>query len=98
MTGNMTTPKIRMEEIPPEDAYLFHCRIRVLSGKAKGKESAIETIEDGVITVSSAFDGSNGKDALEGLAVGDQIMIDNSDYLAMQTLQRHQVPDETSHV
>lgn len=37
MTGNMTTPKIRMEEIPPEDAYLFHCRIRVLSGKAKGK-------------------------------------------------------------
>ena len=98
MTGNMTTPKIRMEEIPPEDAYLFHCRIRVLSGKAKGKESAIETIEDGVITVSSAFDGSNGKDALEGLVVGDQIMIDNSDYLAMQTLQRHQVPDETYHV
>lgn len=98
MTGNMETPQIRMSELPPEDAYLFHCRIRVLSGDATGKESAIDTIEDGVITVSSAFDGSNGKDALEGLAVGDQIMIDNSDYLAMQTLQRHQVPDETYHV
>ena len=35
---------------------------------------------------------------MAGLAVGDQIMIDNSDYLAMQTLQRHQVPDETYHV
>lgn len=95
LTGNQETPQIRLADPLPKDAYLFHCRIRVLSGEAKGKESAVDTIEDGVVTVSSAFDGSNGKDALEGLAVGDQVMIDNSDYLAMQTLYRHQVPDAT---
>ena len=98
MTGNQETPQIRLSELPPADAYLYHCRIRVLSGDAKGKESAIDTIEDGVVTVSSAFDGSNGQDALEGLSVGDQVMIDNSDYLAMQTLYRHQVPDATYQV
>ncbi len=95
MTGNNDTPLIRMKETPPEGSYLFHCRVRVLSGAAKGKETPIESIENGVIKVSSAFDGSNGGDALAGLAVGDEIMIDNSDYLAMQTFQRHQVPDES---
>lgn len=93
MTGNVDTPLIRIAENPPQDAYLFHCRVRVMSGAAAGKEAPVETIKDGVIMVSSAFDGSNSGDALEGLAVGDEIMIDNSDYLAMQTFHRHQVPD-----
>ena len=44
MTGNVETPKIVLAEQPPKDAYLFHCRIRVLSGEAKGKESAVDTI------------------------------------------------------
>lgn len=98
MTGNQDTPDIRIAELPPEDAYLFHCRLRVLNGAAAGKETPIESIEDGVIRVSSAFDGHNHGDALEGLAVGDQIMIDNSDYLAMQNFHRHQVPDASYRV
>lgn len=93
MIGNQDTPHVRLEECPPEDAYLYHCRLRVMSGEAKGKECPVESIEDGVVVIGSAFDGSNTGNALEGLAVGDEIMIDNSDYLAMQTLQRHQVPD-----
>lgn len=95
MIGNQDTPDIRMAELPSEDAYLYHCRLRVLSGEAEGKEAPIDTIEDGVIRVSSAFDGKNHGDALKGLAVGDQIMIDNSDYLAMQNFHRHQIPDRT---
>lgn len=95
MIGNQDTPDIRMAELPPEDAYLYHCRLRVLSGAAKGKSAPIDTIEDGLIRISSAFDGKNHTDALEGLAVGDQIMIDNSDYLAMQNFHRHQIPDSS---
>lgn len=97
MIGNSTTPQIRLKETVPDDAYLVHCRIRVLSGAAKGKECAVECIENGVVTVSSAFDGSIGSNALEGIEVGDFVMLDNSDYLAMQTLQRHQVPPEKSY-
>ncbi len=74
MTGNMDAPQIRMKENPLEGAYLFHCRVRVLSGAAAGKETPVESIDDGVITVSSAFDGSNNGNTLEGLAVGDEIM------------------------
>lgn len=93
MIGNQDTPDVKMEELPPEGAYLYHCRLRVLNGAAAGKEVPIDTIENGVIRVSSAFDGRNTGNALEGIAAGDQIMIDNSDYLAMQNFHRHQVPD-----
>lgn len=93
LIGNNETPVIRLSELPAEDACLYHSRIRVMSGKAKGKECPIDKMEGDLLTVSSAYDGSNGTDSLAGLAEGDQIMIDNSDYLAMQTLQRHQVPD-----
>lgn len=92
LTGNKEVPLIRMKEFPSENAYLYHSRIRVLSGKAKGKECAIDRIDGDLISVGQANENPNVKNALEGLAVGDTIMIDNSDYLAMQTLNRHQVP------
>lgn len=98
MIGNQDTPKILLEEEPPAGTYLEHCRIRVMSGEAHGKECVVESIENGVVTVSSAFDGSNSGNALKGLRKGDRVMIDNSDYLAMQTLQRHQVPDASYRV
>lgn len=93
MIGNQKTPHLRLSELPPSDAYLFHARLRVLTGAAAGVESPIESIEDGLLKVSSAFDGTNADDILAGIAVGDRVMIDNGDYLAMQTFQRHQVPD-----
>lgn len=95
MIGNQKTPHLLLSEEPPADAYLFHCRLRVLSGKAKGIEVPVESIHDGLLEVGAAFDGTNAGNSLEGIAEGDEIMIDNSDYLAMQTFQRHQVPDET---
>lgn len=98
LIGNNETPVIRLSELPAEDACLYHSRIRVMSGRAKGKECPIDKIEGELLNVSSAYDGSNGTDSLAGLAEGDQIMIDNSDYLAMQTLQRHQVPDASYRV
>ncbi len=98
LIGNQATPLVRLASMPPEGSCLFHCRLRVLSGAAAGKECSIDKIESNVITISSAFDGSNHGNALEGLTVGDQVMLDNSDYLAMQTLQRHQVPDASYRV
>lgn len=92
LVGNMEIPDVRLAIHPPEDAYLYHCRFRVMSGALTGTELSVDTIEDGVVRLSTA--GISGN-PLEGLAVGDQVMIDNSDYLAMQTFQRHQVPDET---
>lgn len=98
LAGGEITPQIRMADIPGAGMNLFHCRIRVLSGKAKGMENAVDKIEGDLITVGNAFDWSSANNALLGLAAGDEIMLDNSDYLAMQTFQRYQVPDESYQV
>lgn len=98
LVGNQQTPRIRVEAVPPEGSYLFHCRLKVLDGQAAGKECSVDVIDGNLITVGSAFDGSNGGNGLEGLCPGDWVMIDNSDYLAMQHFHRHQVPDRTYQV
>ncbi|MDO4622298.1 MAG: hypothetical protein Q4B22_05025 [Eubacteriales bacterium] len=98
LTDNSKTPQIVPEELPSEEAYLVHCRLKVLSGAAKGRECVIDTIRNGVISIHRAGEGAATDNVLQGIAVGDEIMIDNSDYLAMQTLQRHQIPDETYEV
>ena len=94
LAGSGDVPGIRPAALPDADAYLYHCRLRVLSGAAAGKELPIDTIEDGIIHVNAAM-VNGGPGLMEGLAAGDRILIDNSDYLAMQTLQRYQVPDKT---
>lgn len=93
-----STPKVRLSQLPPTDAELFHCRLRVISGAAAGREAAVDTIENGVVTISNPFATGIAGNVLEGLQAGDEILIDNSDYLAMQSLQRHQIPDETYRV
>lgn len=97
MIGNQSTPNIEVEDMPPEDSYIFHCRVKVLTGAAAGKEQPIDKFENGIIEISSVFDGQNSGNSLEGLAEGDEIMIDNSDYLAMQTFHHHQVPEDKSY-
>ncbi len=98
MTGNQTTPHIQVAELPPAGSHIFHSRLRVLTGDAAGKEQPIEEFRGNVIEISAAYDGQNSGNALEGLKVGDQVMIDNSDYLAIQCFHRHQVPDESYYV
>lgn len=91
--GNTATPDVILADCPPADAYLFHCRFHILSGLMKGAAFSVDKLEQDVLRISTA--GCPAGNALEGLQPGDRVMVDNSDYLALQTFQRHQVPDET---
>jgi hypothetical protein len=95
MDDSEATPLIEISDLPDEQADLFHCKVRVLNGKAEGKEAAIDTMQNGVIHISNPLAAEIHGDVFPGLAIGDQIMLDNSDYLAMMTIQRHQVPDRS---
>ncbi len=95
MDDSEATPLIKISDLPDEQADLFHCKVRVLNGKAEGKEAAIDTMQNGVIHISNPLAAEIHGDVFPGLAIGDQIMLDNSDYLAMMTIQRHQVPDRS---
>ncbi|MGN1022185.1 MAG: hypothetical protein ACI4OJ_01695 [Lachnospiraceae bacterium] len=86
-------PELLVDEVPEDEDALTHCRIIVLTGEAAGQSCDIDTIQGRVIRLSGVSVSWTHEIPLKGLRAGDQIRIDNSDYIAMQTFQRHQVPD-----
>jgi hypothetical protein len=76
-----------------EGAFLI-----VNSGEAAGKELPVgRIVGDAVLIGSNPFGGDNSQ-VLNGLKVGDEVVIDNSDYLAVHTYHRHQVPGSDYYV
>lgn len=93
MDHSMETPGVTVAELPPADAYMVHARLRILTGAAAGKSAEIDHIEGNTVIISNPAATMMSGNLFEALAVGDEVMIDNSDYIAMSMLVRHQVPD-----
>ena len=61
--------------------------IKLLSGSEKGKEMAAKAIEGDIVIL-----GMSDPRISSQIKIGDEVQIDNSNYLAAQTYHRHQVP------
>jgi hypothetical protein len=84
---------IELEETPKqENLYLKGTKIIFTSGKAKGKQIQVERIEKNRIYFTEGFAMDNIQEVFEMINVGDNVLLDNSDYIAIQTYHRHQVP------
>jgi hypothetical protein len=64
----------------------------IKSGAAAGKELAIGKIVGHTVAIGINPFAANDPGVLKGIKVGDEVQIDNSDFLAAQTYHRHQVP------
>ncbi|MBB6634541.1 PKD domain-containing protein [Cohnella thailandensis] len=87
-----TIPSFRLANAPAADAYLQGAYIKILSGEAAGVKIPLGKIDGDVATIGSAFGFFASLDSLARVKAGDEIAVDNSDYLALQTYHRHQVP------
>lgn len=85
-------PSFRLAAAPAENAYLQGAFIRIESGEAAGVKIPLGKIEGDVATIGSAFGFYTTLQKLGQVKPGDEIVVDNSDYLALQTYHRHQVP------
>lgn len=85
---------IALEELPQGELYLNGCNICVESGAAAGKKMLLGGIENGVLMIGSCFGMDDLKEVLSSIKPGDKIHLDNSDYIAIQSYYRHQVPDD----
>jgi hypothetical protein len=80
---------LRIEGLP--DANLMGAMLSVKSGKAAGHNFWIISAHNDIVMTGQ---GEAHFEALSGIAAGDEVLIDNSVYLAFQTYHRHQVhPD-----
>ncbi len=98
MLGGELLPTITINEPLPEEAYQYHSRLRVLTGAAAGAEMNIDTIKGCVVRLHPENGGAANTNPLKELKTDDQVMIDNSDAIAIQCFHRHQVPDDTYRV
>lgn len=86
-------PWIRLQEPPSgEDPYIFGTLLTVLSGDAQGFAVPLEAIDGDRVSLGAGFGIANMVDMLQKIKPGDRVSLDNSDYLALQSYHRHQVP------
>jgi hypothetical protein len=86
---------IRLESVPRNIDYLHGTFIVCLSGEAAGYRVPLEKLDGDKVIPGTAFGFENILETLSKIKPGDEVMLDNSDYIAIQTFHRHQVPDES---
>lgn len=94
---------IEMEQLPEgEDLYLQGVTVTLETGEAKGKQLLMDSMYRDVNTGGGFFSIGMcyGMDDLAGVLSkvkpGDELSLDNSDYIAVQSYYRHQVPADLS--
>lgn len=93
MAGGDKRPYVEPEELQERDySYMSGMNIRFLSGKAEGKELGLKEVEGGRLIIEKGYGQGTLEDVLRDVQPGDEILIDNSDYIAIQTYHRHQAP------
>lgn len=87
-----SSPTLDIVDVPKGDVYLQGTKIKFLSGAAEGKELVLGKLEGHTITLMENFQPGVHQ-LLTSLRPGDRVLLDNSDYIALQTFHRHQMPE-----
>ena len=93
LTGNCAVSEILLDrDFEKEDPYFPGLTAKVLTGTETGMEFAVKELRGNSLIPAAAPGEDMPPETLLELGPGDEILIDNSDYLAAQTYHRHQVP------
>lgn len=94
MESGSEKPYLVPEELPDNEFdYMFGMHVHFLTGKAKGNELTLKEVEKRRLIIEKGYGQGTVEDILSQASPGDEILIDNSDYIAIQTYHRYQVPD-----
>ena len=92
---------IELEEVPQgDDLYLEGVNISFLTGEAAGGgQLLLDDIKGNYLTIGACYGLDDLSGVLAKVKPGDKLKLDNSDYIAIQSYYRHQVPpDKSFHV
>lgn len=85
-------PYLKLADFPDRDAYLTGLKITFLTGALAGETFAVNWLRGSMIVVDNSMDSRDLTGMFEKVEAGDRVLLDNSDYIALQTYHRHQVP------
>lgn len=88
---------IELESVPQgEDLYLQGVTISPVTGPAAGKQMLLDRIEGNCLLIGMCYGMDDLGEVLSRIRPGDELTLDNSDYIAVQHYYRHQVPEDES--
>ena len=88
---------IELEEVPTgDDLYLQGVSVSPLTGEGVGMQFLLDKLEGNCVKLGLCFGMNDLAGALSKIKPGDEISLDNSDYIALQSYYRHQVPADLS--
>ena len=86
---------IELEEVPTgEDLYLQGVNISFETGEAVGKQLLLGGIEGNALVIGMCYGMDDLPGVLSRVKPGDRVFLDNSDFIAIQSYYRHQVPED----
>ena len=86
-------PWMELTAVPEgDDIYTKGLVMTFLTGKAQGRQIQVGRFDDARVYFTEGFGMDSIADTLSLAEKGDKIHLDNSDYVAIQTYHRHQVP------
>ena len=88
---------IELEEVPQgDDLYLEGVEIQIQSGMAAGKKLQLGEMHGNFLKIGNCYGMDDPAEVAGMLQPGDLVKLDNSDYVAVQSYYRHQVPKDRS--
>lgn len=88
---------LELKDVPEgENLYLRGLTMELLTGKAAGQKMLLGKLEGKKAILGMCFGMTDLEEVVKSVKTGDEITLDNSDYIAIQTYHRHQVPRDRS--
>lgn len=88
---------IELEEVPMgDDLYLSGVDISIETGDAAGRQLRLGSIRDHYLVIGMCYGMEDLSGVMAMIKPGDKVLLDNSDYIAIQSYYRHQVPEDLS--
>lgn len=89
----VSLPCFRLRDFPRRDPYLRGLKLTFLTGALAKETFHAVWVKEDIITADNSMDPRDLSSLLNQVKEGDEVLLDNSDYIAIQTYHRHQVPD-----
>lgn len=87
-----TDPVLVLESAPAEVRYIEGTKVVITSGDAAGLKLPLKELDGNKAVIGPAFGMGDISELMRNIKPGDGVLLDNSDYIALQTYHRHQVP------
>lgn len=94
MSGALGIPLLRLEKMAENDFYEMGCFATFLTGKAAGRTVYFDEHRETTIAIKEQFGCEDMMDILELVEPGDEVLLDNSDYIAATDYHLHALPHE----